>query len=61
MSKKYEKLIYLSFLSEQCGRYEDMMNYMEEFVKSKNEDLSVEERNLCLKHIKAEYGQTIKF
>jgi 14-3-3 protein epsilon len=46
MSKKYEKLIYLSILSEQCGRYEDMMNYMEEFVKSKNEDLSVEERIL---------------
>ena len=46
MSKKYEKFIYLSILSEQCGRYEDMMNYMEEFVKSKNEDLSVEERTL---------------
>lgn len=46
MSKRNEKLIFLSILAEQCGRYKDMVKYMEEIAKSKNEDLSLDERNL---------------
>ena len=46
MSNRNEKLLFLSILAEQCGRYKDMVSYMEEIVKSKNEDLSLDERNL---------------
>lgn len=46
MSEKYEKQIYLAMLAEQCGRYEDMMQFLEEMVKSKTEDLTSDERNL---------------
>ena len=46
MSNRNEKLLFLSNLAEQCGRYKDMVSYMEEIVKSKNEDLSLDERNL---------------
>ena len=46
MSEKYEKQIYLAMLAEQCGRYEDMMEFLEEMVKSKTEDLTSDERNL---------------
>ena len=34
-----KKFLFLSILAEQCGRYKDMVNFMEEIVKSKNEDL----------------------
>jgi 14-3-3 protein epsilon len=46
MSNRNEKLLFLSYLADECGRYKDMVSYMEEFVKSKNEDLSLDERNL---------------
>jgi len=46
MSKKNEKLFFLSILAEQCGRYKHMVKYMEEIVKSKNDDLSLDERSL---------------
>jgi 14-3-3 protein epsilon len=46
MSDKYEKQVYLAMLAEQCSRYEDMMGFLEEMVKSKSEDLSSDERNL---------------
>ena len=46
MSDKYEKQVYLAMLAEQCSRYEDMMAFLEEMVKSKSEDLSSDERNL---------------
>ena len=46
MSDKYEKQVYLAMLAEQCSRYEDMMSFLEEMVKSKSEDLSSDERNL---------------
>ena len=46
MSNTNEKLLFLSILAEQCGRYKDMVNFMEEIVKSKNEDLSLDEKNL---------------
>ena len=46
MSDKYEKQVYLAMLAEQCSRYEDMMAFLEDMVKSKSEDLSSDERNL---------------
>ena len=46
MNNRNEKLLFLSILAEQCGRYKDMVVYMEEIVKSKSEDLLLDERNL---------------
>ena len=46
MSEKYEKQVYLAMLAEQCTRYEDMMSFLEEMVKTKTEDLTSDERNL---------------
>jgi 14-3-3 protein epsilon len=46
MSQVYEKQVYLAMLAEQCSRFEDMMEFLEEMVKSKKEDLSSDERNL---------------
>ena len=46
MTEKYEKNVYLAMLAEQCTRFEDMMEFLEEMVKTKKEDLSSDERNL---------------
>ena len=42
----YEKLISLARITEQAERHEETIKYMEEIVKSKKEDLTVEERNI---------------
>ena len=46
MSERYEKQVYLAMLAEQCSRYEDMTDFLEEMVKNKKDDLSSDERNL---------------
>ena len=46
MSEKYDKQVYLAMLSEQCSRFEDMMEFLEDMVKQKTEDLTSDERNL---------------
>ena len=46
MADKYEKQVYLAMLAEQCSRYEDMMAFLEDMVKTKTEDLTSDERNL---------------
>ena len=46
MYEKYEKQVYLAMLAEQCTRYEDMMTFLEDMVKTKTEDLTSDERNL---------------
>ena len=46
MADRYEKQVYLAMLAEQCSRFEDMMEFLEEMVMSKKEDLSSDERNL---------------
>jgi len=46
MTEKYEKNVYLAMLAEQCTRFEDMMEFLEEMVKTKKDDLSSDERNL---------------
>jgi len=42
----YEKLISLARITEQAERHEETIKYMEEIVKMKKEDLTVEERNI---------------
>lgn len=42
----YEKLISLARITEQAERHEETIKYMEEIVKSKKEDLTIEERNI---------------
>ncbi len=46
MADKFEKQVYLAMLAEQCSRFEDMMDFLEEMVKGKKEDFSSDERNL---------------
>jgi 14-3-3 protein epsilon len=46
MADRYEKQVYLAMLAEQCNRFEDMMEFLEEMVKNKKEDLTSDERNL---------------
>jgi len=45
MSLSRDELIYMSRISEQTERFEDMLNYMKQVVNTGNE-LNVEERNL---------------
>ncbi len=42
----YEKLISLARITEQAERHEETIKYMEEIVKNKKEDLTIEERNI---------------
>jgi 14-3-3 protein epsilon len=42
----YEKLLYLARVTEQAERHEETIKYMEEITKTKQEDLTIEERNL---------------
>ena len=46
MSAKYEKNIYLAMLAEQCNRFDEMVQFLEDMLKSRDEDLSNDERNL---------------
>jgi 14-3-3 protein epsilon len=46
MGERYEKQVYLAMLAEQCSRFEDMMEFLEEMVRGKKDDLSSDERNL---------------
>lgn len=46
MSSKYEKNVYLAMLAEQCNRFEEMVQFLEDMVKSRDKDLSSDERNL---------------
>ena len=43
---KYEKNLYMAMLSEQCHRYDEMVNYLEEMIKTRDKDISTDERNL---------------
>jgi len=46
MSKGYDKNVYLAMLAEQCNRFEEMTNFLEEMLKSRSGDLNSDERNL---------------
>ena len=43
---KYEKNVYLAMLAEQCNRFEEMSEYLESMLKSREKDLNSDERNL---------------
>ena len=46
MLAKYEKNIYLAMLAEQCNRFDEMVQFLEDMLKSREKDLSNDERNL---------------
>lgn len=46
MSSKYDKNVYLAMLAEQCNRFEEMVQFLEDMVKGRDKDLSSDERNL---------------
>ena len=46
MSVKYEKNVYLAMLAEQCSRYKEMVQFLEDMVKERDKDLNSDERNL---------------
>ena len=45
-SKGYEKNVYLAMLAEQCNRFEEMSEFLEELLKSRDKDMNSDERNL---------------
>ncbi len=46
MSKGYEKNVYLAMLAEQCSRFEEMIEFLEDMLKGRTGDLNSDERNL---------------
>lgn len=42
----FDKQVYLAMLAEQCSRYEDMSQFLDDMVASKKEGLTSDERNL---------------
>ena len=46
MSAKYETNISLAMLPEQCNRFDEMVQFLEDMLKSRDKDLSNDERNL---------------
>lgn len=45
-TETYDKLLYMARITEQSERFEETIKYMEEIVKNKKDDLTIEERNL---------------
>ena len=45
-SKGYEKNVYMAMLAEQCNRFEEMTEFLEEMLKGRDKDLNSDERNL---------------
>ena len=45
-SKGYEKNVYLAMLAEQCNRFEEMSDYLEDLLKGRDKDINSDERNL---------------
>jgi len=43
---KYEKNVYMAMLAEQCNRFEEMTEFLEEMLKGRDKDLNSDERNL---------------
>ena len=41
-----EKEIYLAMLAEQCERYKDMIEILENLINIKKEEINLEEKNL---------------
>ena len=45
-SKGYEKNVYLAMLAEQCNRFEEMTEFLEDMLKARDKDFNSDERNL---------------
>ena len=43
---KYEKNVYMAMLGEQCNRFEEMVEFLEDMIKNRDKDLNSDERNL---------------
>jgi len=43
---KYEKNVYMAMLGEQCNRFDEMVEFLEDMLKSRDKDLNSDERNL---------------
>lgn len=43
---KYEKNVYMAMLAEQCNRFEEMIEFLEQMLQSRDKDLNSDERNL---------------
>lgn len=43
---KYEKNVYMAMLAEQCNRFEEMVEFLEDMLKARDKDLNSDERNL---------------
>ena len=46
MSKGYEKNVYMAMLAEQCNRFEEMTEFLEDMLRGRYKDLNSDERNL---------------
>jgi 14-3-3 protein epsilon len=46
MSKGYEKNVYMAMLAEQCNRFEEMTQFLEDMLTGRDKDLNSDERNL---------------
>ena len=42
----YEKYVYLAMIGGQCNRFEEMAEFLEQLLNSRNKDLNNSERNL---------------
>ena len=47
-----EELVYLAKLAEKTERYEEMVDYVIDFVKASQQTLSIDERGLVLRSFK---------
>ena len=43
---KYEKNVYIAMLAEQCSRFDEMVEFLEDMLKNRTKDLNSDERNL---------------
>ena len=46
MASEHDTLVFMARVADQAERYEDMVNFLNDMVNKKGEDLNVEERNL---------------
>ena len=51
-----EENIFMARVAEQAERFDDMVHYLQEVVKNKNEDFTTEERNLLSVGFKNQIG-----
>ena len=45
---KFDRNMYMALLSDQCQRYEEMIKNIEDMIKTRDKDISQNERNLLI-------------